>query len=192
MVYTLAKWPWEHAGKEFSLKYEFLTALDRTPRFVEQRRPLLSVAKRAQEATFIEEKLEQQKLLNALRNKIFSVIAVPVFSEAIHPTEDLIGQVTLDVAEDLTGFWNLSIAEVLLIKSVSQDLFELKEITQVNATNIVVSAAVEEDFQEADTIIYPCFIGILNSFSITGETAKVVTVKTEFKEVKLEWELPGV
>lgn len=186
---TLTKWAWEHGRNDLSLKYNFLTAIERNKRFWEQRRPIMTQVARVQSAEFIETGLAQQKFINGLRHAMLSVLAVPIYSEALHPTSDLQGLVTLPVEETLTEFWNTERAEIILVKSLTQDVSELRRVSQINTTNIVVTAAVSGNFLAADTIIYPCFPGIITGKQVNAETGTIFSAKLEFKELFLDWTL---
>ena len=189
MVYTLQKWQWDVNYQEPVMRYNFNTIVYRNRRFYEQRRPLLPQPVRKESVEFLEERLAQQKLFHDLRKSSLAVLAVPVFPELIRPTADLQGLTTLPVKEDLDEFWNTQIAEVVWLKSITQDLSELKRVSAVNSDSIEVTAAVVADFTIKDTLIYPCFVGILASKTVTGETSRIFTVKAEFKEVFVDWEL---
>ena len=171
------------------MKYSFQTVLERNRRFNEQRRPLLTTPLRIESMEFIEEKVNQQKLFHDLRTASLAVIAVPVFSEPLHPTGDLQGLTTLPISEDTDEYWNTKRTELAWITSRTQNLNELREVSTVNEHSLVVTAAVVEDFTAADTFIYPCFVGILTAKSITADTGRLITAKLEFKEVFLEWSL---
>lgn len=187
MAVTLKKWDFEPHW-DIAVGYHFATVVERSQRFWEQRRPLLLQPFRSQTCEFIENELEQQRLYNTL-TKSLGPIAVPIYVEAVRPTSDLQGLVTLPVGEDLSEFWHFQRAEIVLIRSTNAVLSELKLVSQVNPGNVVVSSAVAGAFVADATLIYPCFPGIILSKQITAETSRLFVAKIEFKEIFIEWQL---
>jgi len=189
MTETLKLWQWE-PNFPVTMKYAFLTVVERNERFWEQRRPRLAQAVRAQSCDFVETGRDGQKFLNDLRLVGLNAVAVPVFSEALHPIVNLNGLTTLEVSEAVADYWNASRAEIVLIKSISDSaLAQLRAVSQINSNSFVVTAAITQAFTVADTVIYPCFPGAVTSFTPTAETSQLVRAKLEFKEVFLEWAL---
>lgn len=190
MATTLKKFSWEPSWRSnISLKYNFQTVVERNRFYKEQRRALFTLPLREQKADFIasviEDSSELRKLLNDLRSLSLEALAVPVWAEPIHPTGTLQGQTILNVTDNLAVRWNVKNSQIILL--FSPPLAELKKISSVGASSITVTSAVAGAFVALNTIIWPCFPGMIAGKSLRGETEGLLIAEVEFREILLDW-----
>lgn len=179
---------WEPIWDEIKISYRFSTIISRTSRFLEQRRAIINKPRRKIFANFLLDDLDQQKFVNDLKKLMAkSGIAIPIFFEPITPTEDLQGLTTLETNENLTNYYNLNnLCERILIKSELSDINELKEIVSISTNSIILSQPIENNFKNGETIIYPTFIGMIDSISqFENHTDNCLQASLELREVTM-------
>lgn len=180
---------WQHRWlNEPVTKYKFNTVIELNKSFYEQRRPLLSKPRREIMAEYAFEKINAQKFINDLRRFSLTACAVPIYEEILTPTSDLQGLNTISVNETLADYYNIHNCQLILIKSESTELYQLKEVDSVGA-NIVLVDAVDGDFDAGDTVIYPCIIAIIFNKNLQAQTDAVMVGSVEFQEVDIEWQI---
>jgi hypothetical protein len=113
---------------------------------------------------------------------------VPIFIEPLKPTGTIFGQYTISFVSDLTKYWNVNNnCHVFLLKSPT--LSELKEKQIIGSSSITFKTFVAQNFDSKDTLVYPCFTGIIKSFQQSVETDSLLSAELEFQEIFLDWTL---
>jgi len=169
-------------GVELTLKFQ--TILSKNKRFIEQRRALYDNPVFEQRADFLCAEEAQQIFKQVIRNINNRVLAVPVYDEAIIPTQDLQGLQTIsvqDISEEL--YLNDFAQFVILMRKEKTDITtEIKEIQSLTANTITFENAVVEEFNEDETIIYPAIISTMR-LDETQVTAETLNTTITFREV---------
>lgn len=174
---------WRESPK---IKYAFNTIVWRNEYFTEQRRPLREKPIRLMSASFHAKGQDAQKFLNELRSLSKKIIGVPIYTEPMHPTTNLQGLTVLPVTESLANYWNLNNnTTMVLIRSKSnQYQSELKSIVSVGVNSVTIDIAVVGSYPATDSIIYPVLIAVIDSKSVTEETAMLVLANIDFREMR--------
>lgn len=159
----ITAFPFEGDWVDLKTSYRFNTVISRNKRFTEQRRPLLNLPMRKISLSFMFEKLDQEIFFNLVKQYMLKTLGIPLYSEPITPTSNLQGVTTIPVSESLAHYFNLQYATLVLIKSISSFMSEIKEIASLGANSITVTSAVIENFTASDTVIFPVFIGIIEA-----------------------------
>ena len=177
--------PYEPVGN-LKIKYRFQTIITQNERFTEQRRALLPIMLRNIAADFIFREVKAEKFVNDIRFLSTKIVAVPVYSEPFFSTNSLKGQIIINTNTDLLNYYNLrNLCSMVLIKRISDDEAEIKEIEEVQQDFVEVKTPVVEEFIQGDTVIYPVIIAILDSKSIQLATNRIVRSSLSFKEVRI-------
>lgn len=179
---------WEPIWDEIKISYRFSTIISRTSRFLEQRRAIINKPRRKIFANFLLDDLDQQKFVNDIKKLMAkSGISIPVYFEPITPKVNLIGLTIIETNETLTNYYNLNnLCERILIKSELSDINELKEIVSIGTNSIILSQPIEGNFKTGETIIYPTFIGMIDSISqFENHTDNCLQASLELREVTM-------
>lgn len=182
------RWPpnWDRPVK---ISYTYLTVIGRNRRLVEQRRPLVVTPLRELEAEFLFCFDDQEVFLHDSRSLVNKIIAVPIFSEPATPTADIQNLTVINTNETLTNFYNLNnLTKFLLLRATDNNFRgEIKEVSSVAASSITLNVPVVEDFKQGKTIIYPAFIGLMESKSYEMATARLAGISSfRFKEIRAD------
>lgn len=188
MTVTLSAFCHEHSGGDITLKFNFLTVLHRNERFSEQRRPLYVAPFRVESFEFYAENPLSNRLNRDLRRAVLEIVAAPVYSEALHMTENPEGQATISIEEDTRELWNTENATVVMILNRETLECELKKVSLVNPNSVIAVDAVASAFDPEISVMYPCFPAVIQNLSLVNN-GNVLVATGEFKEVFLDWAL---
>lgn len=169
--------------------YVFSTILDRSRRYVEQRRPLFEIVKRKPAAAFWFDETEAQYFLNDIKRFHAKVLGVPIWSEPMHPTTSpLQGSTFAIVSEAVVDYFNLrnTTIFVLLKDTENKDLNEIKELAALDTglRKLTFTNQISADLQQAQTVIYPIALALIGDLSTEYLTDDLVKCELEFEEFK--------
>lgn len=178
---------WIYRPKRGGIKfrYQFQTVIWRNEYFSEQRRPIYPVPLREISGEFFERGDDQQRFIHDLRLLTLRILAVPIWIEAFRPNEDLLNATTINTDDSLNERWNLwNNCDFVLIRNRSSlEPYEIKNIVSVSENSIAISSPIAKDFAAGDTLIYPCFVGVIKSKSPSMHGKEMVGATVEFSEV---------
>jgi hypothetical protein len=174
-------------AQAYKVNYLFNTAISRSKKFVEQRRPLLETMRREIEAGFWEQSTVMQRVHNELKRFNSVAIGIPIFNEIMTFSADPATQLFADFRQDLVKFFNLNnLAKFILIKDLDNiDNHEVKEIVNISHANnrITFTNEVKNSYTAARTVVYPIFIGQIETFQPEYITDQHAKFSLKFKEV---------
>lgn len=166
--------------------YGFQSAVQSTPRFVEQRRPLLPSPVRGMKCTYTLDNEEAQRLVNVLSYGTSKFFGVPVYSEPLVPTSLDQGASIIAVSEDVSYMWNIqNCLYVILIDFVSH-ASEILQVLSAYSTTILLSQAISGSYTAANCVVYPAFVGVVKSFDKQPVTDLLFSITAEFEETSSE------
>lgn len=172
---------------KIKFSYTFNTAIFRSRRFIEQRRPMQG-ALRQMELRMTYSADKQRQVHNDILGFTKKVLGIPIYTEGLTPTTSpMLGQTIITVSETISNLWNLSIAKFVLIKDlVDASISEIKEIASLNTgtKQITFTNAVGKSFVSASTVIYPIFVGILGQHSPVYKSDDILQQTMVFDELK--------
>lgn len=177
-----------NSNVELALRYN--TIISRTKWLNEQRRSLIPIPDRKESFTVLEENKMIQRLHNNMIEGHGRIFDVPIFSEPMHLTADLItGASNFFTVEDLDYLWNLqNYTTHIFIHDLINDRFAVKEISSIDVANdqIFLTVNMGNTYKKDETIIYPVMSAIIGSFSIDNVTDTLGEAKIVFDEIKLK------
>lgn len=168
------------------VSYAFQSVVQSTPRFVEQRRPLLPTPVRTAKYEFVLEGAEGQQLLQRLESGKSVFSAVPIFSEPITPASLVQGASSITTVDDMTYLWNIQNCDWAIVLDLVFGESELLAVSSASGTTITLSQAIAGSFTAADCVIYPAFIGVVKDFDRVPITDLLSSVSVEFEETSAE------
>ena len=179
MIQLLPQWG---ARPKFEMVFE--TALVNNRRFAEQRRPLRPKAFRKSTLRFVGHGQEAQRLKQKIIYGHDKVFGVPILHEQSFLSVDPQGGSTITTTNTLTNFWHLNNqANYIVLIDQSQWLSEIKEIQSVGSTTITLTNDVVDSFDPGQTLVYPIYLGILETVDSIYETDGVYEANTKFAEL---------
>lgn len=166
------------------LKLKFETVVNRNKRFTEQRRAVYDFPNIEQSATFNFYEEKKEKFKNYSRNIANKVLGIPIYSEPITTTDDVLQGLSTINTEDTTDetFLNIHARFCILFDRDDNYTNEIKEIENITANTIEFKTPIIENFSGSNICIYPIFIGVMRPDE-SHISRDLIDVPIEFREV---------
>jgi len=180
-VVTLEKSPEWTDGVRFEMVFE--TALTENRWAYEQRRPLRPDAFRKTTVKYVGQGVDAQRLRQKIMYGHDKVYGVPVFHEPIELASDPQSSSTITSSNTLTYYWHLNNqCNYIVLYDYSTWTAEIKEISSVGSTSIVLVNVVADSFDPLVSIAYPVYMGTMEQARVVQETHDIMAVSVEYKE----------
>lgn len=170
-------------GAGLQLTYNFRTAMYQTPRFEEQRRPLLDKPYRKERANFLLSATEAHKFFYVISYAHDKVFGVPIYNEMMLASSIPNGGTTITTLTDTSTMYNLNnLSTHVAIVDHGSGTSEIKEVDSIGANSIDVTQAISGTFDTDTTRIYPVFFALVSSLRKSHATDDVEQIEAEFEE----------
>jgi len=175
-------------SENIELSYGYFTALEATPRLREQRRPLKTAVTRTQSFMVrMFTKYDSALFENYCKSIHATKMYMPVFSEELQMAgTGVIGASPYTVTNILTDKYSLSITSLIgFVDKTGLISPEVQTLTSYNTTNKTLSPAVDPagSFLKQNTVIYPLFLALIDSYTSRDITDSITEFKLTFKEI---------
>ena len=167
------------------VSYSFQTAIQGTPYFVEQRRPIAPSAVRRIGCKYVFENERLQYARNLFLYGSSKLCCIPVYSEPIQAAAITQGASAITATTDLTYLWNIQNCSYLVILDFVTGQSEMLAVASVAGQTINFSSAIVNSWTAAQTIIYPAIAGMLSSIKGVDFTSTVGKIGAEFEEIAI-------
>lgn len=168
------------------VSYAFQSVVQSTPRFVEQRRPLLPSPIRGMKCTYTLEAEEAQRLANVLSHGASKFLGVPVYSEPLIPTSLDQGASIISVTEDVSYMWNIQNCLYAIVIDFVSHASEILQVLSASSTTILLSGSILGAYTPANCVVYPAFVGVVKAFDKQPVTDLLFSITAEFEETSTE------
>lgn len=168
------------------VSYAFQSVVQSTPRFVEQRRPLLPSPIRGMKCTYTLEAEEAQRLANVLSHGASKFLGVPVYSEPLIPTSLDQGASIISVTEDVSYMWNIQNCLYAIVIDFVSHASEILQVLSASSTTILLSGSILGAYTPANCVVYPAFVGVVKAFDKQPVTDLLFSMTAEFEETSSE------
>lgn len=162
--------------------YSFATAIQGTPRFLEQRRPLLPTPERSISCRYGLETENAQRLLNILLSGSSQLCCIPIYSEPLFAGTITQGASSITVETDLTYLWNVKNCDYLILLDYVTGVSEMLKISSVVGQVITLAAVIVGSWVAAQTVMYPAMAGIIKEVKRLDLSGRVSSFGVEFAE----------
>lgn len=166
------------------VSYSFETAVQTTPYFVEQRRPLLDSPTRGVVCEFS----GVDGRVVAARNKILSgasqVLCVPIYSEPIVPVSLTPGAGSIVASTDITYYWNIKHCSFVLLIDITTGASSRIPVSSVSGQTITLSGTVPSGFNASTTMVFPAIPSVVAGVKTSLRSDRAASVKAEFSEME--------
>lgn len=166
------------------VSYSFATAIQGTPRFLEQRRPLLEYPIRGISCKFVLETENAQRCLNTLLSGVPQLCCVPIYPEPIFAGAIAQGSLSITAETDLTYLWNIQNCTYLILLDYITGASEMLKVSSVTGQVIALVAAIAGIWVAVQTVIYPAFAGAIKEVKKLDHSSKVASFGAQFEEVR--------
>lgn len=171
---------WE---RDVNLELAFETSIAENRFFKEQRRYLREDPLRGIKLSAWAKGLDAQKTKQDLSYGHDKVFGIPIYSEPCYPTGTITGQTTINISNDITKYWNLNnLCTYVMIVDHDKLIGEVKEVSSVGASSVVLVRSVVQSFDVEATIVYPIFMATITSLTLRNETDDVIYFDLNFEE----------
>lgn len=168
------------------ISYALQSVVQSTPRFVEQRRPLISAPVRSVKYDFSLSNEAAQRLINVLIYGSSKFLCVPVFSEPMLANSIVQGASSITITEDVDYMWNIQNCDYAVIIDFVNNLSEMLYVASASDTTIALSQAISGSFTASNCVIYPAFVGAVKSWDRVPVSDLISIVTVEFEETSVE------
>ena len=168
------------------MAYGFQSVVQSTPRFVEQRRPLLPSPVRGLKCTYTLESEEAQRLVNLLSYGSSKFLGVPVYSEPLLSAAITQGSAVITTTEDMSYLWNIQNCSYIMILDFVSHASEVLSLTSASGTTLLLSESISGSYTAENCVIYPVFVGVVKSFDKQPVTDLLFSISAEFEETSTE------
>jgi hypothetical protein len=170
---------------EPELSYGFLTAIQGTPYFKEQRRPMVPTLSRIQSCkfTFIDEAMQRAR--NVLLYGAPRLCYVPIYSEPIQAAAVTQGASAITASTDITYYWNLQNCDYAVILDFLTGQSEAVVVASVAGQVITLTGAIVQAWDAATCVIYPAFPGKISAVKENAVTSRLLELDAQFEEVTI-------
>ena len=170
---------------EPELSYGFLTAIQGTPYFKEQRRPMVPTLSRIQSCkfTFIDEAMQRAR--NVLLYGAPRLCYVPIYSEPIQAAAVTQGASAITASTDITYYWNLQNCGYAVILDFLTGQSEAVAVASVAGQVINLTGAIVQVWDAATCVIYPAFPGKISAVKESAVTSRLLELDAQFEEVTI-------
>jgi len=163
--------------------YSFATAIQGTPAFLEQRRPLLSTPTRSVACKFVLETENAQRLLNILLSGAPQLCCTPIYSEPIFAGTITQGASAITAETDLTYLWNIQNCDYLILLDYVTGASEMLQVSSVSGQVINLSAAIVGSWTAAQTVIYPGIASMIKEVKKLDHSSRIASFGAQFEEI---------
>lgn len=170
-------------GRGIMIRYRFETAMAVSPRFVEQRRPLMDAPYRDMTATYLLSDEEAHRFFYVLSYGHDKIFGLPIYNEKLRCSVIPNGGTTITTVTDTTNMYNLNnLSTHIAIVDHADGTSEIKEVSSVGANSIEVAQDISGTFDVDTTRVYPVVFATVASLRKQHATDNVETVAIEFAE----------
>lgn len=162
--------------------YSFATAIQGTPRFLEQRRPLLPAPQRSISCRYGLETENAQRLLNILLSGSSQLCCIPIYSEPLFAGTIIQGASSITVETDLTYLWNVKNCDYLVLLDYVTGVSEMLKVSSVVGQVVTLVAVIVGSWVAAQTVMYPAMAGIIKEVKRLDLSGRVSSFGVEFAE----------
>lgn len=166
--------------------YGFQSVVQSTPRFVEQRRPLLPSPVRGMKCTYTLESEEAQRLVNLLSYGSSKFLGVPIYSEPLLSAAITQGDSIITTTEDVSYLWNIQNCSYIMILDFVSHASEVLSLVSASGTVLLLSESISGSYTAENCVIYPVFVGVVKSFDKQPVTDLLFSISAEFEETSTE------
>lgn len=172
--------------------YGFETAIQMTPYFLQQRRPLLPTPKRSVNCKYLLDRQKLQYARNLFLYGASKLCCIPIYSEPVQSAAVTQGASAIVASTDITYFWNIKNSDYVVLLDWVTGASEMIAVASVSGQTINLSSAIVNAWTAAQTIIYPAFAGKISAIKGLEKTSLVGDVSAEFEEIAVSEEATKV
>lgn len=170
-------------GPGIQINYSFETAMFQTPRFREQRRPLMDTPYRQAYLRYLSYDTEAHRFFYVLAYGHDKIFGVPIYNEMMRASDIPNGGTVITTTTATTDMYNLNnLCSHIAIVDHNNNLSEIKEFSSIGTNSITVSQAITGTYNVNTTLIYPVFFASVTSLQKSHATDDVETIEIEFGE----------
>ena len=166
------------------LGYSFETAIQQSPYFVEQRRPLVALPTRNQTCQYVFRGKDLQRARNVLLYGASRVCCVPIYAEPILAAAFTQGASSIVATTDISYLWNIQNCGYAVLLDFVSGQSEMLRVSSVSGQTINLSAAITKSWTAARTVLYPAFAGKISGIKHKEVTDLLGRVELECDEIR--------
>jgi hypothetical protein len=178
-------------SNEPSVTYSFLSTIQDTPYFVEQRRSLCPVVYRTLSCNFTESNSTLERLRNTLLAAKAELLCVPIFTEPIVSASIVTGGSSIIATTDLSYFWNIKNCTYAVLIDLLNGQSEMLGVASVSDQLIRFSTNIIKTWVASRTVIYPAMAAALKALTEGNILNNTASIAAEFEENILGSEATG-
>ena len=180
-------WEFENNWKNgIEIILQFSTVVWANELYYEQRRSLRENYFIKQIASFLFNDLEMQKFFNNIKELQSKLMAIPFYNSACLVQNDLIGNNSLDVLENIDDHKFFQRSLFVCIFDIKKEIdVEIKEVDYFTTNSIVLLSNVLGDFKSKETAVYPVFFGRIESSPLISNTGNIISSTISFREMDI-------
>lgn len=170
-------------AEDFTITYGYESAIYKTEKFSEQRRPLRSKCWRELDVLVVNSGFGAGRIFNILEYGKDKLFGVPVYNEPMYPEILISGEYTATLKNSTADLYNLNeLSEYVIVLDALTYKAEIKKIDTISDYEIEFVNSISNDFATGRTVIYPCLIATITNSSYASYNDELTATKITFGE----------